>query len=267
MAQRMIYQFYAELRDYEPLIWRRFQVTRSITLARLGYILMTLFEMQGGHLFDFTLPEKHNMRIYSDMRCSRYGERTAQELEAFFQREWGDIQDEDVIRFILPVPDDTDGLTDELDEDAYDATATRLSKCMDLPRQKLTFQYDFGDGWQIDVTLEEIIRDDALPGRELPRVLDGAGFGIIEDCGGPYGLAELRDALQRKSGDEYEALRQWLGPQEVHLDAFDMDDMNFRLKKLPRIFQQLYEDLLEPTALSVRILTRAYLKDKQAPAE
>lgn len=31
MASQPIYQFYAELKDYEPKIWRRFQVMNNIT--------------------------------------------------------------------------------------------------------------------------------------------------------------------------------------------------------------------------------------------
>lgn len=37
VASQPIYQFYAELKDYKPLIWRRFQVAGNITLAQLGY--------------------------------------------------------------------------------------------------------------------------------------------------------------------------------------------------------------------------------------
>jgi len=51
VASQPIYQFYAELKDYKPLIWRRFQVAGNITLAQLGYVTMTLFEMKGSHLF------------------------------------------------------------------------------------------------------------------------------------------------------------------------------------------------------------------------
>ena len=50
VASQPIYQFYAELKDYKPLIWRRFQVAGNITLAQLGYVTMTLFEMKGSHL-------------------------------------------------------------------------------------------------------------------------------------------------------------------------------------------------------------------------
>jgi hypothetical protein len=49
MASHPIYQFYAELDDFKPKIWRRFQVTDNVTVARLGYIIQVLFEMTGGY--------------------------------------------------------------------------------------------------------------------------------------------------------------------------------------------------------------------------
>jgi len=38
MAANKIYQFYAELDDFKPKIWRRFQVTDNTTIDRLRYI-------------------------------------------------------------------------------------------------------------------------------------------------------------------------------------------------------------------------------------
>lgn len=43
MASHPIYQFYAELDDFKPKVWRRFQVLDDITVARLGYIVQVLF--------------------------------------------------------------------------------------------------------------------------------------------------------------------------------------------------------------------------------
>ena len=63
MASKPIYQIYAELQEYEPKIWRRFQVMNDITVARLAYILMTLFEMQGSHLYLFEVDELNNFII------------------------------------------------------------------------------------------------------------------------------------------------------------------------------------------------------------
>ena len=63
MASQSIYQFYAELRGYKPKIWRRFQVMQNITLARLAYIIMTLFEMKASHLFLIDVPYRKNARL------------------------------------------------------------------------------------------------------------------------------------------------------------------------------------------------------------
>ena len=44
---------------------------------------------------------------------------------------------------------------------------------------ELCIEYDFGDGWKVDLKLEDVFEDKELPWRELPRVLAGEGFGII----------------------------------------------------------------------------------------
>lgn len=44
--------------------------------------------------------------------------------------------------------------------------------------------------------------------------------------------------------------------------AFDLDDMNFRLKKIPRIYKQCYEDRLTPTQKSIDLIERKYLRKK-----
>lgn len=226
MATQPIYQFYSELADYEPKIWRRFQVPRNITMAKLGYIIMTIYEMQASHLFylEFGL---------RDRLCFRY------ELPAENR-----------------LPMERNGMC------FLDASESMLGQQFNRAGTKLTMQYDFGDGWEIALTLEEILDDRDLPGRELPRVLDGSGYGIIEDCGGPDGLKRLAKAFQKKKGQAYQEYREWLGRDSLDLSAFDKDDMNFRLKKVPRIYRELYEDELEPTSRSIHILNRRYLEKK-----
>ena len=100
----------------------------------------------------------------------------------------------------------------------------------------------------------------SLPGSVLPRVLEGAGFGIIEDCGGVPGLEELTEAFKKKKGALYKELRDWLGVDELDMSSLDIDDMNIRLKKLPRIYKQIYEDRTAPTQRSIDLIERKYLK-------
>ena len=143
-----------------------------------------------------------------------------------------------------------------------DAANTMVKHAVDRENERLTFSYDYGDGWEIKLILEEIIEDKALPGKELPRVLDGAGYGIIEDCGGTGGLTELAKAFKTKKGPRYKELSKWLGTDTLELDSFDMDDMNFRLKKVPRIYKDIYEYDLAPTKQSIDLLERKYKQSK-----
>ncbi len=124
----------------------------------------------------------------------------------------------------------------------------------------LNMNYDFGDNWYVFLVLESIATDTALSAKDLPRVIEGEGFGIIEDCGGVIGLSEIRKAFIKKKGNQYEELREWLGVDDLDLSAFDIDDMNFRLKKLPRIYKECYEDKLMPTQRAINLIERKYRK-------
>ena len=247
MASVPIYRFYAQLADYKPAIWRRFEVPKNISMARLAYIMMTLFEMQASHLFSFDVPARENFLLAMGEDVLEYPaiRKVADELK---ER-----------HLALPSEDDED---DEDDEEKEDAAAVQLGHILNTPLQRLVFWYDFGDDWKVLLSLEKIYEDRDLPGRELPRVLDGAGYGIIEDCGGPGGLAELARATAKKKGPKYEELREWYELDDIDLKNFDLDDMNFRLKKVPRIYRDIYEEDLEPTQRSMDILTRQYLKKK-----
>lgn len=226
MATQPIYQFYSELADYAPKIWRRFQVPRNITMAKLGYIVMTMYEMQASHLFCLELP------VYNGLRT----------------------------RYELPSEEDDFGPEDGVR--VRDASDAILGRQLGDAGTKLVMQYDCGDGWEVALTLEDVLYDENLPGRELPRVLKGAGYGIIEDCGGPGGLESIALAFKQKFGQDYEIYREWLGRDELDLSAFDQDDINFRLKKVPRIYRDVYEYDFAPTDQSIKLLERGYLKPK-----
>lgn len=250
MASKPIYQLYAELDDYEPKIWRRFQVLDNITVARLGYILMSLFEMEARHLFAFEYPCAENYALYA----RAYFNISADEIEENAAK----MQDIPPRRYTIPDDESSEFVFpgEVLDEDA---TRERLHRVLSVAGQNLLFDYDFGDGWRIAVVLEKIIHDESLPGKDLPRVLEGDGYGIIEDCGGVAGLADLAEAFSKKSGEAYDAFRAWLGVDGLDLDTFDLEDANFRVKKVPRIYAQAYEQGLSPTQQSLDLLERKYL--------
>ena len=236
MATQPIYQFYSCLKDYRPEIWRRFQVAGNATLARLGYIIMTMYEMQASHLFCVDYFVKDDVLGYL--------------------REKG-ISTEEVVHYEILTEE---SLPDTETEQTRDATAITLRRLSNTPGLRLYMQYDYGDGWEVELRLETVFQDDALPGKLLPRVLEGEGFGIIEDCGGVSGLERLAKAFQKKKGREYQELSEWLGIDELDLTAFDINDINHRLKKVPRIYQNAYELGLRPTKQSLDLLARKYMK-------
>ena len=233
MASKPIYQIYAELQDYEPKIWRRFQVMNDITMARLGYILMTLFEMQGRHLYKFEVDELNNFIKNDDLfKIGQYG--------CIFE-------DDDIIPRL-----------DKRYRELKDAKDVKLKWVLDKENQKMEFQYDFGDNWRFNVILERIFQDENISGKELPKVIEGEGFGIIEDCGGTMGLEDIKKAFEIKKDEDYEMYSNWLGTENLDLNICDLEDLNFRLKKLPRIFKESYEYGLEPTERSIKLLEREY---------
>lgn len=244
MASVPIYRFYAQLEDYKPAIWRRFEVLGNISAARLAYIVMTLFEMKASHLFSIDVPAKDNFLLTMGEDVLKYPA-------------IGKVADEmDDRHLVLPDEDNED---DDVEENA---ATVQLRHIVTEPKERLELWYDFGDDWRVLLTLEEVYEDKELPGRELPRVLEGEGYGIIEDCGGTGGLMEVAKALAKKKGSKYEEFKQWYELDDIDLKRLDLDDMNFRLKKVPRIYRDIYEEDLEPTQRSMDILTRQYLKKK-----
>ncbi|MDR1033710.1 MAG: plasmid pRiA4b ORF-3 family protein [Bifidobacteriaceae bacterium] len=254
MASQPIYEFYAELTGFKPKIWRRFQVMNNITVARLGYVLQTLFEMKASHLMAVEIP--HGENTYRRMR------RDYPEIPSDSRV----FDDRDEIWRLDFIDDDTGELQPSYRSNVKMGyiTEERIKYIVKYIGDELSMEYDFGDSWWVKVTLEKVFRDENILGKDLPRVLEGENFGIIEDSGGISGLAELVRAFKRKTGWKYKELSAWLGKDEFDITEFDIDDMNFRLKKIPRIYEEIYEYDLEPTKYSIGLIERKYLKKSNA---
>lgn len=248
MASKPIYQIYAELQDYEPKIWRRFQVINDITIARMAYILMTLFEMQESHLYKFEVDELDNYITNHFEHYNKYYKDYNDNDKLFRIGQYGCIfEDDDIIPRL-----------DKRYRELKDAKNIKLKHILDEENERMKFQYDFGDNWCFNIVIEKIFKDENIREKDLPRVIEGEGFGIIEDCGGTMGLEDIRKAFEAKKGEDYEMYSNWLGKEELNLEKCDLEDLNFRLKKLPRIFKESYEYGLEPTERSLKILERDY---------
>jgi hypothetical protein len=78
------------------------------------------------------------------------------------------------------------------DNDCADEADTTLDEALLGPKDRVRYTYDFGDDWEHDIVLEKVLEPDADDRR--PVLLTGKGACPPEDCGGPWGYAELKDA-------------------------------------------------------------------------
>ena len=130
-------------------------------------------------------------------------------------------------------------------EDAKAATAITLRKVQSREGQEITFEYDFGDSWEITVRLEKIIENPNIPPKKLPLVLEGAGYGIIEDCGGVLGLENIAAVYEKRSSEEYEDYCDRFGYlKELDLTAFDVKAVNESLKYKASMYESCYYDYI-----------------------
>jgi hypothetical protein len=88
---------------------------------------------------------------------------------------------------------------------------------------KLDRLYDFGDGWTHDVVVEKILEPE--PGVSYPRCVVGKRACPPEDCGGPWGYAELLAAIGDPTHERHEEIMDWIG-DPFDPEAFDVKQVN-----------------------------------------
>ena len=77
------------------------------------------------------------------------------------------------------------------------------------PGDRADYEYDFGDGWEHEVVLEEI--PSRIPQKKYPLCLDGARACPPEDCGGVHGYEEMLAALRDPTHEEHKSMVEWIG--------------------------------------------------------
>jgi hypothetical protein len=98
---------------------------------------------------------------------------------------------------------------------------------------KLLYTYDFGDGWEHVVVLEDLL--DAVPAVAYPVCLAGKGCCPPEDCGGVWGYHDLRASLADRANERHDELVEWLGlvsGSDFDPGAFDLDAVNVALQQV-----------------------------------
>jgi Plasmid pRiA4b ORF-3-like protein len=95
---------------------------------------------------------------------------------------------------------------------------------------RLRYTYDLGDDWQHEIVVEELVDPD--PHTPYPVLVAAKGACPPEDCGGPWGYAELKEILADPSHDQHQEMLDWLAldnPSEFDPAAVETEDIEEEL--------------------------------------
>ncbi len=121
----------------------------------------------------------------------------------------------------------------EFGVDRENERRVRLSEVLRKPKDRMVYEYDFGDGWEHDVVLEGNASSSAVG--PTPRVVAGKGACPPDDVGGIGGYYGFLEAVKNPNHPEHQDMLEWCGGH-FDPDAFDLDDINayFRTRRRPR---------------------------------
>jgi hypothetical protein len=114
-----------------------------------------------------------------------------------------------------------DGFDDDMEME--DGRKVNISELLNAPKDKIKYEYDFGDGWEHIIEVKKVLQPET--GQKYPLVTGGAMACPPEDCGGIWGYARLVETMKKKDTDEYEEMLEWLG-EEFDPADFDMESIN-----------------------------------------
>lgn len=124
-------------------------------------------------------------------------------------------------------------------EDMLEQSEITIDEYLKKAKDKFWYEYDFGDGWEHEVTLLEVVEvSEEAP---LPSVIKGKGACPPEDCGGPWAYEALKETIKNPKAEDYEEITEWLG-EEFDPNYFDVEEANDRLVNeiiLPSVYDMI----------------------------
>ncbi|MCI0460914.1 MAG: plasmid pRiA4b ORF-3 family protein [Gemmataceae bacterium] len=185
--KRHTLQFKVQLREIQPLIWRRIEVPASYRFWDLHVAIQDAMGWLDYHLHAFRIRNPATGKV-----------------------------DE------IGIPDDDPF---EGQPEVLPGWETPVVQYLQRTGDRAEYEYDFGDGWEHDLLLEATGIRHAKT--KYPRCLAGARRCPPEDCGGPSGYADLLTIVADPDHEEYESTWTWLGgefdpeafdPKRIHFD-------------------------------------------------
>ena len=117
----------------------------------------------------------------------------------------------------------------EDDPEIMEERAFALRQIAPLEGDVFRYEYDFGDSWEHEITVEKILPSPTASSFAL--CLDGARSCPPEDCGGIPGYEDLLKILKNRKHPEHKRMKEWLG-RPFDAAAFDREKTNLWLRKL-----------------------------------
>ena len=191
------YTIRISLKDVSPTVWRKLEIPSNVRLSHLAEILICAMGWEGYHLYQF----KKGQDIYNEP----------------------DEDDEDDMDFGFVVPR----------YKYHNSHEYSLAQVLAQKGDKMTLEYDFGDGWEHQVSLSKIesYTDEEPP---FPRLISGKNACPPEDCGGPWGYAALCQYYYTRKKDpnfpkeHYALVDKHFNPEYFPLEEYraDIEDMS-----------------------------------------
>lgn len=114
-----------------------------------------------------------------------------------------------------------DDTWEELDN--VDYAKIKISNLLKKEKDKIVYEYDFGDSWEHDIILEKILLYDQ--NIKYPVCVAGKMNCPPEDCGGVWGYSDMLEILKNPDHEEYDSFIEWLG-EEFDPEYFDREAIN-----------------------------------------
>ncbi len=126
------------------------------------------------------------------------------------------------------------------DDDTINEKRVRLETVLPRKGARMMYLYDFGDGWEHDVRVEEIFPTD--PTVKYPVCVEGKRACPPEDVGGTSGYAEFLEAIADPKHEEHEDMLRWVGgrfdPEEFDISVTDLNLQKYKSYDLGRLTER-----------------------------
>ena len=202
------YQLKISLVDSKPCTWRRVVIPADVTFRRLHDTIQFSMGWHDYHLYEFEFPDE-KLRITND-------DEAYQEYKFYTAKYKGKKLSKkvDPHGFILRTLETTIKQPERVKIDRF------FEGYKNIP-----YVYDFGDYWQHEIVLEQIIEDYQFG---YPTCLAGEGDCPPEDVGGLRGYEDFLEAWKDPNHPGHQEMVDWAEGQ--HYRGFDIDWVNHSLK-------------------------------------